>query len=114
NSLVVNDNQIVINGVPSNSYTFQQDYYFLMGDNRHNSLDSRFWGFVPHDHIVGKAVFIWMSSAKNRSFPGIRFERVFSFINSEGVTKSYFFWIMIPLVLLIWGWNNRNRFITKH
>jgi hypothetical protein len=68
---------------------------------------------VPHDHVVGKAVFIWLSRATNRGFPGIRFERVFSFINNGGNSKSYFFWIMIPLLAGIWGWNNRRRFITK-
>jgi signal peptidase I len=113
NSLQVKGDQILINGSPATSYTFKQNYYFMMGDNRHNSLDSRFWGFVPHDHVVGKAVFIWLSRATNRGFPGIRFERVFSFINNGGNSKSYFFWIMIPLLAGIWGWNNRRRFITK-
>jgi len=111
NTLSVNGDQVIINGIPATSYTFAQDYYFMMGDNRHNSLDSRFWGFVPEDHVVGKAVFIWMSRGENLKFPGIRFERVFSFVKSDGVSKSYFLWIMIPLVLLIWGWNNRRRFI---
>ncbi|GAB3988654.1 hypothetical protein GCM10028807_11780 [Spirosoma daeguense] len=53
--------EVKINGKPVTSYTFKQDYYFMMGDNRHNSEDSRYWGFVPEDHIVGKAVFVWMS-----------------------------------------------------
>jgi signal peptidase I len=58
------------------------DYYFMMGDNRHNSLDSRFWGFVPEDHIVGKAVFVWMSWDTNASFfHKIRWDRIFKFIN---------------------------------
>ncbi|HOY50045.1 MAG TPA: signal peptidase I, partial [Flavobacteriales bacterium] len=105
---------ILINGALATSYTFKQDYYFMMGDNRHNSADSRFWGFVPHDHIVGKAVFIWLSRSTNRSFPNIRTERVFSFIRNDGVSSSYFLHIMIPLVLLILGWNNRNRFRTQH
>ncbi len=79
NSLEVKDGQIYINGEPTDSYTFQMDYYWMMGDNRHNSADSRFWGFVPEDHIVGKASFITISLDKNKSFPAnIRWDRVFS------------------------------------
>ncbi len=61
-----------INGQPATSYTFGQDYYWMMGDNRHNSLDSRYWGFVPEDHVVGKAWFVWLSYDKN----GIRWKRL--------------------------------------
>jgi len=114
NKLVVTGNQILINDVPSSSYTFKQDYYFMMGDNRHNSADSRYWGFVPHDHIVGKAVFVWLSRSTNRGFPNIRYERVFTFIKSNGLSRSYFFQIMIPLILISLAWSNRRRFMTRH
>ncbi len=74
----VTDNSIIIDGEAISTYTFQQNYYFMMGDNRHNSLDSRYWGFVPEDHILGKAVFLWMSIDPNESFLGkIRFSRLF-------------------------------------
>ncbi|MFM7823934.1 MAG: signal peptidase I, partial [Bacteroidota bacterium] len=64
------------------SYTFKMDYYFMMGDNRHNSADSRFWGFVPEDHIVGKAVFIWLSIDPEKSFLSkIRWSRLFNLIH---------------------------------
>ena len=72
NDLEVRDGIIIINGTETNSYTFQQDYYWAMGDNRHNSEDSRSWGFVPFDHMVGKPLIIWFSS-KN----GIRWNRIF-------------------------------------
>jgi signal peptidase I len=75
--------KIFQDGKQLTTYTFQQDYYFMMGDNRHNSADSRFWGFVPADHIVGKAVFVWMSLDPNKGlFSGkIRWNRVFRFVN---------------------------------
>jgi signal peptidase I len=81
-----NDNgTIYINGVPQNSYEFKYDYYFMMGDNRHNSLDSRYWGFVPEDHIVGQPILIWLSMDKDRGlFDGaIRWERLFRFVKNQ-------------------------------
>ena len=80
NTLEVKDGKILINGSEATSYTFEQNYYWMMGDNRHGSQDSRFWGFVPEDHVVGKAVFIWMSAdPENGGFPmGIRWNRLFS------------------------------------
>lgn len=79
NDLKVTGKTIYINGEETNKYTFNMDYYFMMGDNRHNSADSRFWGFVPEDHIVGKAVFIWFSVDRNGG--GIRWNRIFRFIH---------------------------------
>jgi signal peptidase I len=86
-NVVMNGYQISIDGKAITSYTFKQDYYFMMGDNRHNSADSRFWGFVPSDHIVGKAFFVWMSIDANKSlfswkfWEVIRWNRLFRFVN---------------------------------
>ena len=79
NDLEVKNGEIFINGEKAESYTFKMDYYWMMGDNRHNSADSRYWGFVPEDHIVGKASFIWMSADQRGSFPtNIRWNRLFN------------------------------------
>ena len=83
NDLAVRDGQIFINGEPAKSYTFKMDYYWMMGDNRHNSADSRYWGFVPEDHIVGKPIFIWFSSDPDRhGFSGVRWNRLFRFVDN--------------------------------
>ena len=70
--LVEQNGQFIIDGKPANTYTFGMDYFWMMGDNRHNSLDSRYWGFVPENHIVGKAWFVWLSYGEN----GIRWKRL--------------------------------------
>ncbi|HSV87544.1 MAG TPA: signal peptidase I [Bacteroidales bacterium] len=81
NDLDVRNGQIYINGQPSDSYTFRLNYYWMIGDNRHNSADSRFWGFVPEDHIVGRALFVWLSLDNTRPLPGrIRFDKTFRVI----------------------------------
>lgn len=77
NDLEIRNGRVFINGKQSTNYTFAQDYYWAMGDNRHNSEDSRAWGFVPHDHIVGKPLFIWMSAKDGNPLKGIRFNRIF-------------------------------------
>jgi len=80
NTLEVRNGKIYINGKETDTYTFKMNYYFMMGDNRHNSADSRYWGFVPEDHIVGRPLFIWFSWDKDKSlFEGkIRFNRLFT------------------------------------
>ncbi len=82
NKIEVIDNEIYINDNLASSYTFNMDYYWMMGDNRHNSLDSRYWGFVPEDHVVGKALFIWMSWDKNKTgINKIRWNRLFNAVH---------------------------------
>jgi signal peptidase I len=77
NDLKVKGNDILINGQKATTYTFKQDYYWLMGDNRQNSLDSRYWGFVPEDHVVGKGVLVWFSTDPEG---GVRWNRIFKLI----------------------------------
>lgn len=83
NQLEVKNGRIFINGKPADSYTFKLDYYWMMGDNRHNSADSRFWGFVPEDHVVGKPIFIWWSKDPDYAgTKGIRWNRLFNFVDN--------------------------------
>jgi signal peptidase I len=82
NSLEIRDGKIFINGIETSKYTFKMDYYWMMGDNRHNSMDSRYWGFIPQDHVVGKAVFVWLSLNPNKTiFDGkIRWNKLLRFV----------------------------------
>jgi len=79
NDLKVDGEKIYINGKMVTSYTFKMDYYWMMGDNRHNSQDSRYWGFVPEDHVVGKAVFVWLSWDSQQG--GLRWDRLFTLVH---------------------------------
>jgi len=84
NSLSVKDSTIFINGAPVEQYTFKMNYYFMMGDNRHNSADSRYWGFVPEDHIVGRPILVWLSLDADKKFPAsIRWKRFFKMVNKD-------------------------------
>ncbi|MET6990253.1 signal peptidase I [Sediminicola arcticus] len=103
NTLSVSGNQISINGQVTNTYTFKQGYYWMMGDNRHKSEDSRFWGYVPENHIVGKPVFIWMSiDGINDGLSNwkVRWDRVFTTVGGDGEPQSYFKYFLIALA----GW----------
>lgn len=108
NTLDIQGDKIFINGIETQSYTFKLNYYFMMGDNRHNSADSRYWGYVPEDHVVGKPVFVWMSikeDNKNMNMRGqsgfikklknslfedaTRRARFFTFVGEDGLSRSY-------------------------
>ncbi|WP_417558018.1 signal peptidase I [Mesoflavibacter zeaxanthinifaciens] len=107
NTVDVKGNQILINGEVANTYTFKQDYYWMMGDNRHNSQDARMWGYVPFDHVVGKPVFVWMSWDSNgKGLDKIRWNRLFTTVGGEGKPTSYF----IPFLVVLVGIFAFNKF----
>lgn len=110
NTLKVNGNQILINGKVATTYTFKQDYYWMMGDNRHNSLDARAWGYVPFNHVVGKPVFIWMSwDSFGKGFDKIRWKRLFTTVGGSGQPVSY----LIPFLVILVGWIGFSKW-RKH
>ncbi|MFZ0491104.1 MAG: signal peptidase I [Salegentibacter sp.] len=111
NKLSLNGTQVLLNGQPADSYTFKQNYYWMMGDNRNNSEDSRYWGYVPENHIVGKPVFIWLSLDQNASgFDKIRWNRMFTTVQGEGTPISFLPYFLILLVIIIaWQYFKKRR-----
>ena len=113
NDLKITGNEIRLNGTIVKNYTFKQNYYWMMGDNRHNSEDSRYWGYVPEDHIVGKPIFIWMSWDTNgKGLNKIRWDRVFTTVSGEGQPQSYFKLFLLGLVAFFVGeyfWKKRKE-----
>ena len=104
NILQVTGSEIRINGKIATSYTFQQNYYWMMGDNRHNSEDSRYWGYVPENHVVGKPTFIWMSyDSSGKGLKKIRWDRLFTTVSGEGQPQSYFKFFLLALVAYFIG-----------
>ncbi|MCW2120211.1 signal peptidase I [Flavobacterium sp. 7A] len=104
NDLKVTGSEIRLNGQIVTTYTFKQDYYWMMGDNRHNSEDSRYWGFVPEDHIVGKPIFIWLSlDANGKGINKVRWDRVFTTVSGEGQPQSYLKYFLIFLAIYFVG-----------
>ncbi|MGB3948365.1 MAG: S26 family signal peptidase [Bacteroidia bacterium] len=119
NDLEIKGAQVFINGAPATSYTFKMNYYFMMGDNRHNSADSRYWGFVPEDHVVGKPVFVWMSIKEDNKNVNARqqssfikklktslFEdetrraRFFTFVSEDGLSRSYLIHFLVLMAAI--------------
>ncbi|WP_373516286.1 signal peptidase I [Pricia sp.] len=120
NTISVSGNQIKLNGEVVDSYTFKQDYYWMMGDNRDHSEDSRAWGYVPENHIVGTPIFIWASFDNFVNAKGQpnspwkwkpRWDRIFTTVNGNGEPVSYFKYFLIALVAYFvgsWLWKKRK------
>ncbi|MFB0938839.1 MAG: signal peptidase I [Urechidicola sp.] len=108
NNITVDGDTVFINGKIATDYTFKQDYYWMMGDNRHMSLDARFWGYTPFDHVIGKPVFIWMSY-DGGIFRNPRWERFFTTVHGTGKPVSYFYYFLGLLAL----WIGYSTFIKK-
>ncbi len=106
NDFEIKDNgDIYINNIKTNTYKVKQDYYWMMGDNRQRSLDARYWGYTPFDHVVGKPVFIWMSLDQNETAINkkIRWERLFTTVHGSGKPKSYFIYFLVFVGLYYLG-----------
>ena len=115
NTVGVSGNQISINGQVTDSYTFKQDYYWMMGDNRDHSEDSRSWGYVPANHIVGKPIFIWLSFDnfnKGITHWKPRWDRIFTTVGGDGEPRSYFKYFLIALAawfIFDYFWKRRKK-----
>ncbi|WP_159950801.1 signal peptidase I [Polaribacter septentrionalilitoris] len=106
NDLQVVGENIFINGEKVDSYTFKQDYFYLIGDNRHNSLDARYWGYVPFDHVLGKPVMVWFSWDANAPSFGaklksIRWDRMFTTVHGDGEPVSYRYLVFALIAIYI-------------
>jgi len=117
--LKTNPSLYMVDDIITDEYTFEQDYFFMMGDNRHASADSRAWGFVPNDHVVGKAVFVWLSM--DPDYPNwsdikhkVRWNRLCSFVSRDGMSRS-FLWEFLIGGIVLWGANKwwKNRVLKK-
>ena len=106
-----NGNQVLLNGQAITEYTFKQDYYWMMGDNRHNSQDARSWGYVPWSHVVGKPVFVWFSLDRDKTgfLNKIRWDRVFTTVKGSGKPRSYLIHFLVGLALYI----GLSKFLKK-
>jgi signal peptidase I len=112
NSIKKVDNNFLINGIETTSYTFKQNYFWMMGDNRHSSEDSRFWGFVPENHILGKPVLIWFSVDnfnKGILYWKIRWDRIMTTVKGKGKPVSFF----LPFLISIFIWQIFSYIIKR-
>ncbi|MBE15096.1 MAG: signal peptidase I [Cytophagaceae bacterium] len=105
--VTVSGTQVYLNGAPLNEYTFKQNYYWMMGDNRNNSLDARAWGYVPETHVMGKPVMVWLSLDPNKEgniIQRLRWDRMFTTVGGNGPLVSYRY-LVLALILLYFGYS---------
>jgi len=115
-SLETKDGKILIDGKYANKYKIEQDYYFMMGDNRDASLDSRFFGFVPEQYIIGKPMFTWLSiqGAFDEGSRKIRWERMFKVSNTGDINKTSYWWVAVIILILFFGWEFFAKIFRKN